>query len=402
MMNQSCSKSSTGGICVSAGESSGDAHGALLIQALRNLLSLSHFKDQKIPENFFWGIGGKLLRELGVEILFNAEDLNVVGFIEAFSRYCKHSECRRLLLFELDRRKPVAIILINYSHFNLRIAEDAYLRNIKVIFHIPPQIWARKGVSRIATLKKYTHLVTCILPFEEKFYKQYNLTVQFIGNPLFDAVSAYKLKQPELRKYDGTNFLIGLLPGSRKKEIENNFPVMIEAFANLLEVVPNVIGYVSIANSIEPDFLKNIYENACKKLNKQKLHGKIVFIYNDSYKVMKDVHYAWVCSGTATIETAFFETPMSVIYKMSSINAVIAKKLVTVKYISLVNLCMNDSIVPEYIQKDANVKNLSEHAKEILTDSIKRNEMITNLSKLQKFFPQNAAFTAAQEILNLL
>lgn len=401
-MKQLFSKLSTGGICVIAGEASGDAQGALLVHALHKLLAKQYFKNQKVPKDFFWGIGGKLLRNLGVEIIFNAEELAVVGFVEAFNQYFTHSKCHKLILLEFERRKPIAIILINYPHFNLRIAEDAYLRNIKVIFHIPPQIWARKGLSRIEKLKRYTHLVTCILPFEENFYKQHDLIVKFIGNPLFEAVKAYKCKHETLRSYNHTNFIIGLLPGSRKPEIENNFPLMIEAFDKLRNYFPNIIGYVPIAHSLQPSFLKEIFKTVCQNLNKRNLHEKIIFIENDNYKVMSNAHYAWVCSGTATLETGFFNTPMSVIYKTSYINAAIAKKIMNVKYISLVNLCMNEKIIPEFLQSDANSINLFEHAKEILTNSSIRNKMINKLSDLSKLFRHNATLIAAQEILNLL
>jgi len=393
-----------GGVCVIAGEASGDMQGQLLLKALYNPLSDKYFVNNKLPKGFFWGVTGNRLRELDVDSIHNLENLTTFGFIGPFRSYCTHSECRKKILFEFDYRRPIAVILINYSHFNLRIAEDAYLRNIKVVFHIPPQIWARKGLSRISKLKKFANLITCILPFEKDFYKQHDLSVKFIGNPLFDAINNYKQKNKISKDYHLTSFKIGLLPGSRKSEIEAHLPIMIEAFDKLCQTFPDIIGYVPIASSLEPQFVQNTLKKTYEKLDKQYLYEKIIicFDHDSNYKVMQNIHYAWVCSGTATLETAFFQTPMSVVYKTSYLNEFIAKKVLNIKYLSLVNLCLNHEVVPEFIQHKASAQNLYIHAKTILTDEFERKEMITNLLELSTMMPSHSTLIAAKEISKIL
>lgn len=383
-----------GGICVVAGEASGDIQGALLIKALKEEIT-----QKNLPQQHFWGSVGPHMRHLGVEDIVKVEDLAVFGLTEIISHYSFISNAYKKLMKEIIVRKPTAVILIDYPGFNLKLLQDIYALGNTVIYHIPPKAWSH-GQKRTEILKKYCHLVTSILPFETKFFNDHKVNTVFVGNPLKDNVDQF-LKEKHIEKIP---FRVGLLPGSRKSEIKNLLPLLIDSFIELQKIEPKVMGDLPIAPTLNQNFVKNIVYSTANKhgLSNEWVEQKILFGLGNAYEVMARSSYAWVCSGTATLETAFFNTPMSVFYKLAPLTAYVAKKVIKVKFVSLVNLTEDKEIIPEYLQENATTENLVSHALKIFNDDNYKNKIISELANVRNAFPSNAAKNAADAILNCI
>jgi lipid-A-disaccharide synthase len=383
-----------GGICVIAGEASGDTQAELLIKAIKE-----EAQNRQIPPKKFWGSCGPLMRKEGVEDVIRVEDLAVFGLVEIISHYPTISTCYKKILNEIKIREPEAVILIDYPGFNLKLLQDVYALGNTVIYHIPPKAWSH-GSKRTEILKEYCHLVTSILPFETNFFKSHGVNTYFAGNPLKDNVDEY-IASHNTKKIP---YKIGLLPGSRKNEIKRLLPILIESFILLSQKETRITGAIPIAQTLEPNFVKDIAYKTAQILgySNEWINQKISFGIGNAYEVMATSSYAWVCSGTATLETAFFNTPMCVIYKVSPLTAYIGRKLIVVKYVSLVNLTENTEIIPEYLQELAQPNNLVNHALKIFHDKQYENKMLEGLQKVQLAYPSNAAKNAANEILNCI
>ncbi|MGY3802861.1 lipid-A-disaccharide synthase [Pigmentibacter ruber] len=383
-----------GGICVVAGEASGDIQASLLIEALN-----AESAKKNLTRFHFWGSAGPHMRNLGVEDIVKVEDLAVFGLTEIISHYSLISNAYKKILKEIIVRKPIAVILIDYPGFNLKLLQDIYALGITVIYHIPPKAWSH-GKKRTEILREYTHLVTSILPFETNFFNDNKVNTVFVGNPLKDNVDHY-LKEHQVKKIP---FRIGILPGSRKSEIKTLLPLLVESFIELKKIEPKVTGDLPIAPTLNPNFVKSIVYNTAQKFgfNQQWINDNITFGVGNAYDVMARSSYAWVCSGTATLETAFFNTPMSVFYKLAPLTAYVAKKVIKVKYVSLVNLSENKEIIPEYLQENATTENLVSHALKVFNDEQYAKNILQGLEKVRKTFPPNAAQNAAIAILDCI
>lgn len=375
-------------ICLVAGEASGDAQGALLVKALK----------KEFPNAHFWGAAGPLLRQEGVEALVHVEELAAFGLLEVVSQYPVIAKCYKKLLAAVIRRKPKAVIFIDYPGFNLKLIQAIYQLGITTIYHIPPKAWSH-GEDRSNILKDNCYLVTSILPFEVEFFKKRKVPIQFIGNPLKDHVDEYiSLNGNKKQEYK-----IGLFPGSRKGEIQRVLPILIEAFIKLHQVENRVRAHLPIAQTLSADFVKQIVYVSAKKngFSEEWVDEHIQMSFGNSYDVMNSSSYAWVCSGTAVLETAFFNTPMSSFYKLNPITFWIGKKVVkNIKYITLVNLCADKMIVPEFLQDEMTSEKLVQHALLMLQNDAARNQMILELDEIKKLFPSNAAKNAARAIAN--
>ena len=383
-----------GGICVIAGEASGDAQAELLIKAIKE-----EAQNRQIPPKNFWGSCGPLMRKEGVEDVIQVEDLAVFGVVEIIAHYPTISTCYKKILNEIKIREPEAVILIDYPGFNLKLLQDVYALGNTVIYHIPPKAWSH-GSKRTELLKEYCHLVTSILPFETNFFKSHGVNTYFAGNPLKDNVDKY-IASHDTKKIP---YKIGLLPGSRKNEIKRLLPILIESFILLSQKEASITGAIPIAQTLDPNFVKDVAYKTAHSLgySNEWINQKISFGIGNAYEVMATSSYAWVCSGTATLETAFFSTPMCVIYKVSPLTAYIGRKLIFIKYVSLVNLTENTEIIPEYLQELAQPINLVNHALKIFHDKQYENKMLEGLKKVQLAYPSNAAKNAANEILNCI
>lgn len=327
-----------------AGEASGDLHAANLMKALKRLDSGADFR--------FWG--GDLMEAEGGTLVKHYRDLAFMGFVEVI--YNLRTILKNIDFCKKDilRSKPDALIFIDYPGFNLRIARWAKDQGIPTHFYISPQIWAWKE-NRIKAIKRDVDHMYVILPFEKEFYEEkHDYKVHFVGHPLLDAIAGKDLVNAEKFKAENnldSRPIIALLPGSRKQEISKMLETMLSITADFKDHQFVIAG----APSQEPDF----YAPFIKKSN-------VHLVMNRTYDVLSLSTAALVTSGTATLETALFKVPEVVCYKGSRISYEIAKRIINLNYISLVNLIMKKEVVKELIQKDFNSTSLKKELQKIL------------------------------------
>lgn len=343
-----------------AGEASGDLHGANLIRALA----------QKDPDAEFRCWGGDRMEAAGAEVVKHYRDLAFMGFIEVAMNLRTILGNIRNCKEDISNWKPDALVLIDYPGFNMRIARWAKLHHIKVIYYISPQIWAWKQ-NRGHDLKRDVDRMLCILPFEKEFYERFDMEVDFVGHPLIDAIARRKDFDPAKRKselgLDPEKPVIAMLPGSRKQEISTVLPVMTKA-------AQNIDGYnFVIASAPSQDI--SFYHEVADLTNFHLVEGR-------TYDLLEISDAAMVTSGTATLETALFGVPEVVCYKGNWLSYWIARQLVKVPYISLVNLIANREVVKELIQHELTPKKLAKEIKVCLEKPGRFRDDFTELRQL--------------------
>ena len=338
-----------------AGEASGDLYGSNLVRELK-------LKDSKAVIRAW---GGDLMHEQGVELVKHYKDHNYMGFLEVIRNlgtiFKNIAFCKK----DIKEFSPDALILIDFPGFNMRIAKYFYQYSFPVLYYIAPQVWAWKE-NRVEAIKKYVDRLYVILPFEKEFLKKHGVESNYMGHPLLEHILNFKKNKSvsksvfiETHGLDGEKPIISLIPGSRNQEIEKKLPVMLEAVSSYSKEFNIVIG--GMKN------FKNLYEDLT-------FGYQAKVIYDDTYNLLNNSDRALVTSGTATLETAFFNVPQVVCYKSSWLSYVIAKSLVKIKYISLVNLIMNKEVVKELIQNNLNTFNLTKELNKI-DDSLIQKQM---------------------------
>ncbi len=326
-----------------AGEASGDLHASNLMKALRS----------EDPSAVFRCWGGDLMQEAGGEIVKHYRDLAFMGFAEVALNFRTIMRNFRFCERDILGWNPDVVILVDYPGFNLRMAKFASLHGLRVFYYISPQLWAWRS-SRVKVIKKYVERMFVILPFEKEFYEKHGCRVDFVGHPLPDAISEERQGNGDaFRTKNGlpSNPLIALLPGSRKQEIAIILRTM-------LEVIPRFKAYrfvIAAAPSIPATFYEQITDG----------HG-VSIVSGQTHDLLRSAEAALVTSGTATLETALFGVPEVVCYKGSTVSYWIARQVVHVKFISLVNLIMDREVVKELIQHDLNPSNLARELTRIL------------------------------------
>ncbi|MBK5208141.1 MAG: lipid-A-disaccharide synthase [Flavobacteriaceae bacterium] len=359
-----------------AGEASGDLHGSNLMKALME-------KDSS-AEIRFWG--GDLMQEVGGTLVKHYRELAFMGFAEVVMNL---SEIFKNLAFcksDISNFKPDILILIDYPGFNMRIAEFAKKVGFKVHYYISPQIWAWKE-NRIKIIKRDVDEMYVILPFEKDFYeKKHNFPVHFVGHPLIDAISSRtQVDENTFREAHQLSKkpIIALLPGSRKQEIKKMLSVML----NIVDKFPDFQFVIAGAPSQDFEFYKQFIGK-----------DNVKFVPNKTYDLLSVSYAAIVTSGTATLETAMFKIPQIVCYKTSRASYEIGKRLVKLKYISLVNLIMDKEVVKELIQDDFNEKNLELELHKIL-DGYERAVMFIDYYDLEKKLGGKGASKKVAELI---
>lgn len=364
---------------VIAGEASGDLHGSNLMKALLAEDSELQFR--------FWG-GDKMtaVQDSGVK---HISELAFMGFIEvvmnlrtitANLKFCKQD----ILAFQ-----PDALVLIDYPGFNLRIAEWAKEHDIKVYYYISPQVWAWKQ-NRVHKIKKVVDKMFVILPFEKPFYEKFDYEVEYVGHPLLDEISQYNFEatREEFRKRNGLSDkpIIAIVPGSRKQEVTTKLPIMIEATKGLGDCQLVIAG----APSLPEEFY-------------QSLQKDVQVVYGETYELMFNAKAAIVTSGTATLETALFKVPEVVCYKGSQISYMIARRLIKVKFISLVNLIMDREVVKELIQNECRPDTIRAELERLLQDEAYIAQLKSDYDLLeQKLGGGGASQKVAQSLLKTI
>lgn len=346
-----------------AGEASGDLHASNCIIELKKI----------DPAAQFAFTGGDLMeKETGVKAGIHIKNMAFMGFIDVLKNIRTIKKNFKIVKSEILKFKPDLLVLVDYPGFNLRMAKWATEQGIKVDYYISPTVWAWKE-GRVEQIKKYTNKLFVILPFEEAFYQKHHHQVYFTGHPLIDAIEKQK---PHFRSKEnfirdnGLSYqpIIAVLPGSREQEIERMMGIM-------LEVRPNYPDYqfvVAGTNNLPKSYYTNLEKSGIK------------VIFDQTYELMSYAEAGIIKSGTSTLESGLFKLPQVVCYKGGSLSFAIGKRLVNVKYISLVNLIMDKPIVKELIQTELTAKNISDELMKLLHDKNYRNTMISEYEALIK------------------
>lgn len=349
-----------------AGEKSGDLHGSNLIKALK--------VEDIDAEIRCWG--GDEMKKAGGKLVVHYKEIAFMGFWEVFTNiftvfkylaYCK----KDIKLFN-----PDVIVLIDYAGFNMKIAKFGKQQGYKTFYYISPKIWAWNQ-SRALKIKRYVDRMFVILPFEATFYKSYNYTVDYVGNPLLDAIKDFE-ENPDFLQEEGLDDkpIIAVLPGSRKQEIENMLSVMLE----VADDFPDYLFVVAGVDNIPEEFYDQVKE-----------HPAVRLVFNNTYNLLANAHAAVVTSGTATLETALFDVPQVVCYKTSPISYKIAKSLIKVKYIALVNLIADKEVVRELIQQEMNSKEITQALGKIAGETPERAKVILEYAKIKSIMGNEKA-----------
>lgn len=344
------------GIMIIAGEASGDMHGANLVKAMLK-------KDRTLS---FYGIGGKRLKEAGVRIDVDADDLSVVGITEALFKLPTvlngMTKAKRLL----RHCQPALLILIDFPDFNLHIAAYAKKLNIPVLYYISPQVWAWRS-GRVKIIKERVDHMAVILPFEASFYRKHKVPVTYVGHPLLDTCGSPKLRDNvKTPGNDDKPFIIGILPGSRNGEILRHLSLMLESAVLTQKRYPHKLSFlISKAASVN----SSIFQEILKKYS----HVLDYECVDNIEKVFKRADFVIASSGTVTLETALWEIPMVIVYRVSPVSAWLGKRLSSVSHIGLANLILGDDVVPELIQEEATPKNIADAALDLICDTKKLN-----------------------------
>ncbi len=357
-----------------AGEASGDLHGSNLIRSL-------HRQDEH-AEIRCWG--GDRMEAAGAEVVKHYRDLAFMGFVEVLKHlgtilrnidFCKK---------DMLRFKPDVLVLIDYPGFNLRIAEWAKKQGITVVYYISPQVWAWKE-SRVKKIKRDVDLMLVILPFEQAFYEKWHYPVTYVGHPLMEVIAREINDVPALSLSEKP--VIALLPGSREQEIKTKLPIMLQMVRHFPD------HQFAIAQA--PAQPESLYREIAGQAD--------VLLVQDAYYLLRQAKAALVTSGTATLETALFNVPQVVCYKGNPVSYWLARKLIRVKYISLVNLIMDKPVVRELIQQDLNEKELKQELNKLLYDSVYITEQRRNYTLLRhRLGGTPASDNAAAKIIELV
>ena len=360
-----------------AGEASGDLHGSNLIKELTKLDASAAIRC--------WG--GDKMQQAGGEIVKHYRDLAFMGFWEVIKNISTILENLKFCKKDIEQFQPDTLILIDYPGFNLRIAKWAKQKGLRIIYYISPQVWAWKE-NRVKMMKETIDKMIVILPFEKDYFKnKWNWEVEYVGHPLVEVVESQQSIVHSLRFSDKS--IIALLPGSRKQEILKKLPVMLE----VSKAFPSYQFIVAKAPGVNDDFYSSLLDP----------YNNVSAVSGKTYDLLMQAKAALVTSGTATLETALFGVPEVVCYKGSFLSYEIGKRLVKVKFISLVNLIMDKLVVKELIQHDMNVKNLEHELHELLTNEKRIAELKKDYAVLKNVLSEkgNASSKAAQLIHDL-
>ncbi len=374
-----------------AGEASGDLHGSNLIKELRKLDAAANIRC--------WG--GDKMEAAGATLVKHYSELAFMGFIEVIKNlrtiFKNISFCKKDIL----NNRPDVLILIDYPGFNLRIAKWAKQQGLKIIYYISPQVWAWKE-NRVKGIKEHVDQMLVILPFEKDFYKKWHYEVAYVGHPLVEVIEEFEISHlklteqhiaatlPSTQLQIPNSGIVALLPGSRQQEILKKLPIMLQVAKHF----PAYHFVVAKAPGLDENFYTGLlapYHNVSAVVNK-------------TYELLALAKAALVTSGTATLETALFAVPQVICYKGSNISYQIAKRLVKIKYIGLVNLIMDKEVVKELIQDDLTVENLKHELNELLTNPKKQIQLQADYAALKKLLSAggHASANAAKIIYNFM
>lgn len=348
-----------------AGEASGDLHGANLMKALK-------VEDANAEFRYF---GGDKMQAEGGQLVKHYADMAFMGFTEVLLNLRTIFRNLKACKADLLAYQPAVLILIDFPGFNLKIAEFAKAQGIRVCYYISPKVWAWNQ-KRVLKIKRIVDHMFCILPFEVAFYKEWGMKVDYVGNPLLDEIALFKPHEAFKVQHQLTERpIIALLPGSRKQEIERLLPAMLS--------VRNEFKDYQFVIAAAPTFSAEYYQQWLGA-------NKVTLVFNQTYDLLHHAHAAIVASGTATLETALFKVAQVVVYKGGAISIAIARLLVKIRFISLVNLIVDRKIVTELIQEDCSSAKLTLALSAIVT-GVDREKMLADYEDLHQLMGEAGA-----------
>jgi len=371
-------------LMIITGEISGDLIGASLIRELNKL----------DPGLTIFGIGGDKMREQGMNILYHINKMAFLGFTEVVKHLPFIKKVQADLLAVAKEEEIKNVVLIDYPGFNLNIAKKFKKNGMKIIYYISPQLWAW-GSGRMKKIKRLVNKILVVFPFEEKLYKSNNVDVKFVGHPLVDRINEYQLlsKEELFSKFDldGSKELLLLMPGSRKHEVEKLFPQIIKAAKKLADEF-NLQIVIACSSNID----ENLFYQSSGQSDYKVITGY-------TYDLMKYAEFGIVKSGTSTLEAGYFALPMIIVYKISGLTYLIVKKLIKVSKIGMVNILLEDNVVPELIQNDVSEGKIYNAGEKILSDKEYYNSVKLKLNMVKdKLGNEGASARAAKQIYVLM
>ncbi|MCR8559376.1 lipid-A-disaccharide synthase [Mucilaginibacter sp. BJC16-A38] len=357
-----------------AGEASGDLHGANLMKALK----------EKDPQAEFRVFGGNLMLAEGGILVKHYADMAFMGFIEVVMNLNAILKNLKFCKDDIAAWQPDVLVLIDFPGFNLKIAEFAKANNILVCYYISPKVWAWNQ-KRVLKIKRTVDHLFCILPFEVDFYREWGMEVDYVGNPLLDAVAAFSPNENFVANNNlSAKKIIALLPGSRKQEISRLLPAML----GVTDKFPDHQFVIAGAPSFNADYYQQFI-----------VEKNVPVIFNATYDLLSNAEAALVASGTATLETALFNVPQVVVYMGHPVSIGIARMVVKIKFISLVNLIMDKMVVKELIQQDCNPENITAELDKIIDNKNYRNRMLGDYDELDVKMGKPGASAKTAELI---
>lgn len=376
-------------IMIIAGEASGDLHGSRLVSSIRS----------RSPGCHFFGMGGPEMKKQDVDILFDSSRIAVVGVVEILTHLKDIISAQKKLRQRMTIEKPDLLIIIDFPDFNLLLARKAKKLGIPVFYYITPQVWAwRKG--RVKTMKKLVNRLGVILPFEKDFFLKHGLDVDYVGHPLLDSVQVHLNREQFCKKYGlhPDRLIVGILPGSRKKEINVLLPIFLQAAKKLKERCESPITFlIPLASSLNrSDLEQNGLADVQDSLDIQVLE-------QDRYELMAACDAVIAASGTVALELAMVDTPFVVVYKVSTLTYCLGKLLVSIDFASLVNLIAEKEVVSELLQYDAVPERIVDEVYQLLFDEEARRGVMDGLQFVRdKLGTEGASDQAAAVALECL
>jgi lipid-A-disaccharide synthase len=388
MVNDKCR------LMIVTGEASGDAHAAKLVRALHAAAPAAELE--------FFGATGRDLREAGVETIVNSDDFSIVGLPEIARALPMFWKAFQVLKKEAVRRKPDAVILVDFPDFNLKLAKSLKKQNLKIIYYISPQLWAWRKY-RTKTVAKYVDLLLTILPFEKDWYRQQGIShVEYVGNPTVREIRSKVSKKEFCEKYnlDEKKPIVALLPGSRQKEIVRILPVLLAAAAEMTKKNADIQFLIALAATRKTEEVENSLIRAAE--TNLKLPKILITVQNETHEALNAADVAAVTSGTATLETAIIGTPLVIVYKTSPLNYKLLRPLISVEHFGLINLIAEERLAQELIQDEFTKETLADELFRLLEPEANRTMRERLQLATEKLGHGGASKRAAETILNFL
>ena len=371
-------------IMIIAGEASGDLHGSGLVRELKT----------KNPDLQIFGIGGDKMQQQGMELIYHVNEMSVLGFWDVLKQFRFFKRVYKNVVRKLEQEKPAVLVLIDYPGLNLKLAKAAHKIGIKVLYYIAPQVWAW-GAKRVKKMVQTVNKMAVIIPFEEKMYRDAGIDATFVGHPLLEILQIKLNKKEFIAKY-GLNpkyKIIGLLPGSRPLEVKRLLPEMMRTTERFKRKHLEIQIIIGKADSVDPEIYKQLIPEK----------SDVQLLENSSYEIMKHCDLLIVASGTATLESALFETPLIIVYKVDPVSYFIGKQLVRIDSIGLVNVIAEKKIAPEFIQHQFRAENLIPEMENLLFNEKRQLKTISDLRKIkQKLGEVGASERTARMILGMM